>query len=63
LLEIGWELPPQRFVCSSRQLNKGVHIIPGDERLIIELPGGGGVCVSGHRDPQAVKQDIEEDLI
>lgn len=36
---------------------KGVHVVPADRRLILELPGGGGFGDPAERDPQAVAND------
>ena len=38
--------------------NKGFQIIPGGDRLIIEMPGGGGYGDPLTRDPEAVANDV-----
>jgi N-methylhydantoinase B len=43
-------------------LDKGVHEIPPGQRLIIELPGGGGWGDPSRRDPAHRAADIEGGL-
>jgi N-methylhydantoinase B len=38
--------------------NKGFQIVPGDDRLVIEMPGGGGYGDPLTRDPEAVANDV-----
>lgn len=38
--------------------NKGFQIVPGGDRLIIEMPGGGGYGDPLTRDPEAVANDV-----
>jgi N-methylhydantoinase B len=37
---------------------KGLAVVPPGERLIIEMPGGGGMGPVGERDPAAVRRDV-----
>ena len=43
--------------------NKGFQIIPAGERLVIEMPGGGGIGVAFERDPSAVAADVKAGFI
>ncbi len=42
---------------------KGYQIIPDGDRLILELPGGGGMGPAGARDPAAIARDIRDGLV
>ena len=46
-----------------RLRTKGLQIIPDDERLILELPGGGGMGDPTTRDPLAVARDVRDGLV
>jgi N-methylhydantoinase B len=37
---------------------KGLQVVPSGERLVIEMPGGGGMGNPADRDPEAVRRDI-----
>ena len=37
---------------------KGLQVVPAGERLVIEMPGGGGMGAAAERDPKAVKRDV-----
>jgi N-methylhydantoinase B len=37
---------------------KGLQVVPPGERLVIEMPGGGGMGNPADRDPEAVRRDI-----
>ena len=41
---------------------KGKQIIPAGQRLIMELPGGGGYGDSDERDPELIQNDIDNEL-
>ena len=43
--------------------NKGFQTIPAGDRLIIEMPGGGGIGDAHARDPNAVAFDVRAELI
>ena len=43
--------------------NKGYQVIPGDDRLVIEMPGGGGYGDPLTRDAQAVANDVKLGLV
>ncbi len=42
---------------------KGFQVIPDGERLILELPGGGGMGDPATRDPVAVARDVRDGLV
>lgn len=51
-------------LASGRKLrNKGFQVIPEGERLIIEMPGGGGLGDPAERDPGAVARDVRRGLV
>jgi N-methylhydantoinase B len=37
---------------------KGLQVVPAGERLVIEMPGGGGMGLAAERDPEAVRRDV-----
>jgi N-methylhydantoinase B len=37
---------------------RGTQVIPPGERLVVEMPGGGGIGDPARRDPQAVAHDV-----
>jgi N-methylhydantoinase B/oxoprolinase/acetone carboxylase alpha subunit len=43
--------------------NKGFQIIPAGDRLIIEMPGGGGYGEAMDRDPKDVAADVKSQLV
>jgi N-methylhydantoinase B len=43
--------------------NKGFQMIPSGDRLIIEMPGGGGYGGAVDRDPESVAVDVKSQLI
>ena len=47
-------------LASGRDLPaKGLSVVPAGDRLIIEMPGGGGMGPAGERDRAAVRRDVE----
>ena len=38
---------------------KGLRVVPAGERLLIEMPGGGGMGLAAERDPARVKRDVQ----
>jgi N-methylhydantoinase B len=46
-LKSGMELKP-----------KGLAVVPSGERLVVEMPGGGGMGPAQERDPDAVRRDV-----
>ncbi len=42
---------------------KGYQVIPAGDRLVLELPGGGGMGPPGERDPALHAQDIRDGLV
>ena len=43
--------------------DKAVHVIPPGDRLIVELPGGGGLGDPRHRNPERIRADVEAGYI
>jgi N-methylhydantoinase B len=37
---------------------KGLQVVPPGERLVIEMPGGGGMGPAAERDPNSVRRDV-----
>ena len=37
---------------------KGLQVVPPGDRLVIEMPGGGGMGPAAERDPDAVRRDV-----
>jgi N-methylhydantoinase B len=37
---------------------KGLQLVPAGERLVVEMPGGGGMGPAAERDPDAVRRDV-----
>ena len=37
---------------------KGFQVVPPGDRLVVEMPGGGGMGPAQERDPQAVRRDV-----
>jgi N-methylhydantoinase B len=54
--------PGQRGALSLKsgvELNpKGLQVVPSGERLVIEMPGGGGMGPAAERDPDSVRRDV-----
>ena len=46
-LKSGTVLPP-----------KGLAVVPPGDRLVVEMPGGGGMGPAAERDPEAVRRDV-----
>ncbi len=42
---------------------KGFQIIPKGRRLLLKLPGGGGMGDPKERDPALVARDVEDGLV
>ena len=42
---------------------KGYQVIPAGDRLILELPGGGGMGPPEQRDPARHAQDLRDGLV
>jgi N-methylhydantoinase B len=42
---------------------KGFQIIPDGDRLVLELPGGGGMGDATKRDPEKVRRDVRDGLV
>jgi N-methylhydantoinase B len=43
--------------------DKGIHIIPTGDSLVVELPGGGGFGDPHKRSPEAIKADLDAGLV
>jgi N-methylhydantoinase B len=51
-------------LASGRQLSgKGRQVIPAGERLVVEMPGGGGFGPARERDPALVRRDLAQGRI
>jgi len=37
---------------------KGLGVVPAGDRLLVEMPGGGGMGSAKERDPEAVRRDV-----
>ena len=37
---------------------KGLGVVPPGDRLVVEMPGGGGMGPARERDPEAVRRDV-----
>ena len=49
---------------SGRKLrNKGFQVVPEGERLVVEMPGGGGLGDPAARDPAAIEKDVRRGLV
>ena len=42
---------------------KGLQAVPAGDRLVLEVPGGGGYGDPGRRDPSQIATDIEDELL
>jgi N-methylhydantoinase B len=42
---------------------KGFQVIPDGDRLVLDLPGGGGMGDPGARDPALVARDVRDGLV
>ena len=51
------------LVSGTRLRSKGMQVVPPGERLRLELPGGAGHGEALSRDPQAVAEDVLDELI
>jgi N-methylhydantoinase B len=47
----------------ARLRTKGFQVIPDGERLVLELPGGGGMGDPTDRDPAVVARDVRDGLV
>jgi N-methylhydantoinase B len=52
-----------RVKSGTRLRTKGFQIIPDNERLVLELPGGGGMGNPTDRDPAVVARDVRDGLV
>ena len=52
-----------RLVSGAQLKGKGQQVIPAGDRLVIELPGGGGYGLPADRSPQAIAHDVRRGLI
>ena len=51
-------------LASGRELDgKGTQTVPPGDRVVIEMPGGGGLGDPGTRDPEAVARDCRAELV
>ncbi|MDE2575941.1 MAG: hydantoinase B/oxoprolinase family protein [Rhodospirillales bacterium] len=52
-----------RLASGAALRTKGFQIIPDGERLLLLLPGGGGMGEAGARDPALVARDVRDGLV
>ena len=52
-----------RLASGATLKGKGFQVIPKGDRLIVEMPGGGGFGDPARRDPAAVRKDVRDELI
>jgi len=52
-----------RLASGKTLRNKGFQIVPEGERLIVEMPGGGGLGDPAARDPAAIGKDVRRGLV
>ena len=52
-----------RLASGPRFEDKAVHTIPPGDRLVVELPGGGGLGDPRRRDPERIRADLEAGYI
>jgi N-methylhydantoinase B len=52
-----------RLASGTELRAKGRQIVPGGDRLIMEMPGGGGFGDPFARDPERVRDDVENELV
>ena len=52
-----------RLASGPRFDDKAVHTIPPGDRLIVELPGGGGLGDPRRRDPERIRADLEAGFV
>ena len=48
-----------RLASGARFDDKAVHTVPAGDRLIVELPGGGGLGDPRRRSPDRIRADLE----
>lgn len=48
-----------RLRSGAQFVEKGFHVVPAGDRLIIEMPGGGGYGAPSQRDQKLVERDVE----
>ena len=52
-----------RLKSGAKLRTKGYQVIPNGDRLILELPGGGGFGDPAERDPAAAARDVRDGLV
>ena len=52
-----------RLKSGKKLRTKGFQVIPDGDRLILELPGGGGMGDPHDRDPASVARDVRDGLV
>tara|TARA_R110002126_G_scaffold7351_34_gene36189 strand:- start:4897 stop:6645 length:1749 start_codon:yes stop_codon:yes gene_type:complete len=52
-----------RLASGARLNGKGTQTIPSGERVVIEMPGGGGLGAATQRDPASVAADLRAGLV
>ena len=61
--QAGRERAWRAMAPASRLPDKGIHVIPAGDSLVVELPGGGGFGDPQKRDSEAVAQDLKAGLV
>src|SRR6185295_9156938 len=47
-------------LASGNELSpKGLQVVPAGDRVIVSMPGGGGMGAPSERDPEAIRRDIK----
>jgi N-methylhydantoinase B len=52
-----------RLASGARLRSKGFQVVPAGDRLIVEMPGGGGYGEPLGRDPERVADDVRNGLV
>ena len=52
-----------RLKSGAKLRTKGFQVIPDGDRLVLELPGGGGMGAPTERDPELVARDVRDGLV
>ena len=52
-----------RLKSGARLKAKGIQIVPAGDRLIIEMPGGGGNGDPAEREPALVEEDLRNEFV
>ena len=53
------EVGRARLTSGEEFTDKAIHTVPAGERLIVELPGGGGLGDPHDRPPELIRRDLD----